>query len=103
MSDGSKKSTYSNNTDINGKAVFDIEGIDDGRTFVLKAEPNSTYCVYSDDLNASGDYDFLVGKIPVTLLDKDNGTPIINKKITAKIRLSNGQIKWAVSGISDNN
>ncbi|MCP4251852.1 MAG: DUF1800 family protein [Candidatus Scalindua sp.] len=101
--DGRKKWTYSSYTDINGKAIFDVDGIDDGRTFVLIAKPYSAGSVYSDDLTASGDYDFLVGKMPVTLMDKDHGTPITNKKISAKIKLPNGQIKWAGSGISDNN
>ena len=103
LADGSKKWTYSSDTDSNGKVIFDIDGIDDGRTFVLRAKPYNAGSVYSDDLMASGDYDFLVGKMPVTLIDKDNGVPIINKKISAKIKLPNGQIKWAGSGISDNN
>jgi hypothetical protein len=103
LTDGSKKWTYSSHTDSNGKALFDIDGIDDGRTFVLRAKPYNAGSVYSDDLMVSGDYDFLVGKMPVTLIDKDNGVPIINKKISAKIKLPNGQIKWAGSGTSDNN
>ncbi len=103
LTDGRKKWIYSSHTDSNGKAMFDIDGIDDGRTFVLRAKPYNAGSVYSDDLTASGDYNFLVGKMPVTLIDIDNNVPIKNKKISAKIKLPNGQIKWAGSGISDNN
>ncbi|MCP5006095.1 MAG: DUF1800 domain-containing protein, partial [Planctomycetes bacterium] len=103
LADGSKKWTYSSYTDINGKAIFDIDGIDDGLIFVLRTEPYSAGSVYSDDLTASGNYDFLVGKMPVTLIDIDNGIPIKNMKISANIKLPSGQIKWAGSGIGDNN
>ncbi|MCP4268682.1 MAG: hypothetical protein GY777_24395, partial [Candidatus Brocadiaceae bacterium] len=101
LPDGSKEWTYSSYTDINGKAVFDIEGIDDGRTFVLRAEPYSTGCVYSDDLTASGDYDFLVGKVELTMVNGATEEPLPNTKVYARRVLDDGSTTWYKSGISD--
>ncbi len=83
--------------------VFDLEGIDSGRTYLLITKPYNAGNVYSDDITASGKYDFRVGKVPVTLRDLDNGAPILNQKITARRKLPDGRLEWVASGISDSN
>lgn len=103
LPDGSEKWADSGDTDVNGQATFDLEGIDDGRTYFLTTKPYDVCRVSSDDLTSSGNYDFNVGKMPVTLIDVDTGMPIIGQKISALLKLPDGNLQWVASGISDSN
>ncbi len=70
-------------TDQDGKVEFDLEGIDSGRVYVLKAKPYNTDSVYSEDITATGNFDFLVGMVKPTLINGATGEPLPNTKVYA--------------------
>ncbi|PWQ97278.1 DUF1800 family protein [Leucothrix arctica] len=93
-------------TDSNGQASLDLPQLADaGNSFYLRArKPYDANDTFSEDF-ATGTFtfDFPVGKTPVTLTDKNTGSPIANIKIHSYEILSTGSRKWQGWGLTDAN
>ncbi|MCG8611956.1 MAG: DUF1800 domain-containing protein, partial [Pseudomonadales bacterium] len=94
MADGSKVWRKAGDTDSNGRLTYDLDGLEDGRRYVLKAAPYNGGSVYSVEIPGYGDFDFPVGALPVTLVDKDTAAVLANRKITAYQILPEGKLNW---------
>jgi uncharacterized protein (DUF1800 family) len=68
-------------TDENGVAVFDLDGLGDGRVYVLDMNPYESGGVQSGPISEPGDLVFRVGTIPVTVIDGDNNVPLVGAHI----------------------
>lgn len=88
-------------SDANGRAVFDLDGLGSGVAYVLRAQPYNAGTVTSDEIEAPGAVDFRVGTVPVTLIDDDNGVPMVGTQIQAYARSWDGSIAWAAQGNAD--
>ncbi len=87
-------------TDNNGNVEFDLEGIDNGSIYVLKARPYNTGSVYSKDVTVPGNFDFLVGKVELTMINGATGLPLQDTKVYARRILGNNKTesyKWGAS------
>ncbi|MCF6363712.1 MAG: DUF1800 family protein, partial [Gammaproteobacteria bacterium] len=101
LADGSEKWHSENTTDAKGQAVFELDGLGEGRKYYLKAvNPYGTGNVNTSILTSTGDFKFPIGTILVTLLDGDNGIPLSEKKLVA-FRITPEQKRiWVKSGIT---
>jgi 5-hydroxyisourate hydrolase-like protein (transthyretin family) len=88
-------------TDALGRAVFDLEGLGSGRTYVLAARPYNGLWVYSDDLTQAGDHVFRVGNLDITAINGLSGARLFNHKVVAKEVLADGTRPWVAAGLTD--
>ncbi|MBV1873738.1 MAG: DUF1800 domain-containing protein [Gammaproteobacteria bacterium] len=97
LADGSKQWVSQHNTDENGMAVFDLQGLGNGRSYFLKARPYDKY-VYSDELTATGEIKIQAGILPVKLTNRLTGESLGNTHITLEQIGSDGNYHWVDSG-----
>ncbi|MGL6077334.1 hypothetical protein, partial [Methyloversatilis discipulorum] len=74
LADGSEVWKAKRSTDAQGLATFDLDGLGDGRKFVMKAKPYGAV-VSSQELSQPNWYQFRVGKLQVQVLDGATGQP----------------------------
>jgi large repetitive protein len=86
-------------TDADGRASFDLDGLGDGRRYVLKAQPYGRQ-VNSDVLSDAGWYGFRVGTSPVTLTDATSGAAIPATTVVAYEKRPDGSLRLAAQGIT---
>ena len=88
-------------TDAGGRAVFDLDGLGAGATFVLSTTPYNGGTVYSDDLRQAGSYDLRVGSVELTVLSPTDGAPVAGLKVSALAKNADGSFTWVKQGVSD--
>ena len=101
LSNGDARWTSWAETDATGVALFDLDGLGSGRTYVLNTDPYDAGGVDSDPISAPGDMLLRVGTVPVTLVDGDTNTPLAGVAITAYEKLSDGELRWAKQATTD--
>lgn len=87
-------------TESNGQAQFHLDGLGNGKKYVLLARPFG-YPVKSDELNATGWYGFRVGKLQVQVIDGQTGHGKGGHNINLKRWQTNGNHTWAMSATTD--
>ncbi|MFN8642976.1 MAG: DUF1800 family protein [Candidatus Binatia bacterium] len=98
---GEQRWTASRDTDAAGQAVFDLDGLGSGRTYVLYATVYNGLTAWSDDLTAPGPYAFRVGTLEVRAVAGATGRPLAGAKITAYEVQGDGATKWTAAGATD--
>ncbi len=98
---GKLKWVANHETDSQGLAVFDLDGLGSGKTYVLYTKVYNNITAYSDDLNNPGNYLFKIGKLQVKVVSGIDGSLLPEIKVTAKERLADGKLKWLTSGKTD--
>ena len=88
-------------TDESGRAVFDLDGLGSGATFVLTATPYNGGTVYSDDIREAGVFAFRVGTVELTVLNGATGGPLAGAKVTALSKNADGAWTWVKQGVAD--
>ncbi len=88
-------------TDTAGRALFDLAGLGNGRTYVLSAVPYNGGTAYSDDLRTAAPYEFRVGSVEVALIKGADGSVLANYKVSAYEKLADGKLSWVTSGNTD--
>ncbi len=88
-------------TDANGQVSFDLDGLGDGRTYVLYAVVFSGLTSWSDDLHAPGAYTFRVGALAVHAIDGASGGPLAASKVWAYEVQPDGTSVSVASGTTD--
>ncbi|MDX2169579.1 MAG: DUF1800 family protein [Deltaproteobacteria bacterium] len=87
-------------TDASGKAVFDLDGLGAGATFVLSASPYGS-TVYSDDIREAGVFELRVGTVELTVLNGASGAPLVGTKVTALSKNADGSWAWSKQATTD--
>lgn len=87
-------------TNTMGQVVFDLDNINGGTSYRLKAN-KFRGTAYSQVIQQSGNLDFRLGQVPVLLSDRDSQTPLANVRLTAYRYLPDGSLKHEVSGNTD--
>jgi large repetitive protein len=91
-------------TDATGTVRFDLPGLGQGRTYVLRAKsPADGSDKYSNDITTTGSMVFTVGNAPlrVTAVDALSNAPMPNLQITAYERLASGSTTSAAVRTTD--
>lgn len=88
-------------TDESGRAVFDLDGLGSGATFVLAAAPYNGGTVYSDDIREAGVFAFRVGTVELTVRSGATGAPLAGAKVTALSQKADGTWTWVKQGVAD--
>ncbi|NPA24412.1 MAG: DUF1800 family protein [Deltaproteobacteria bacterium] len=101
LATGKLKWAASRTTDDQGRAVFDLNGLGQGRSYVFSCRPYNGGTVYSPDLNQPGEFTFRVGTLPVTLVDAVSGMPLVDRKLVVYEKSSDGKLHWRKSGTTD--
>lgn len=91
-------------TDAQGKAVFNLEGLEEGTSFQLSTNHFNEAKNYSDIINSASDVEFKVGGLLLTLLDGTTTTnsPLANHKAQIRQIQPDGSKNWFGSAVSDN-
>ncbi len=101
LPDGSSKWIAHRDTDAQGMAVFDLEGLGSGRIYFVSAYPYAAGSLDTPDLNAPGDLTLRAGVLPVSLVDAGNGQALGGVKLSALELLTDGRTKWRKAGTTD--
>jgi len=88
-------------TDENGMVTLDLDGIDEGRSYIMRVRPYNRIKVYSENITEPGDHPFKVGNVPVTLVDGETEQVFPRKLISAFRKTPDGGMELAQSGYSD--
>jgi len=91
-------------TDSDGKVIFDLPGLGQGRRYLLAARsPWDDSNKFSQEIAKTGPVSFEVGNAPllVTLVNGITGQPVPGIQITAKERLPDGSLIWVRSDSTD--
>lgn len=101
LADGSLKWAKGQDTDLDGRTVFNLPGLGSGRTYVLKTQVFNGGSSESEDLTAAGDYTFKVGTLTVTVIAGGTEDPLPGLRVTALERQADGTLKWTKQGTTD--
>lgn len=102
LDDGSEVWRTKQTTDSQGDVRFDLDGLGQGRRFVLKSEPYG-HRISSDVISTTGWYTFRAGTSPVVLSDAKNLSLITGVTVVALEKLPDGSLKWGKQGVTDAN
>ncbi len=100
LSDGSEVWKAKRSTDAQGLATFDLDGLGDGRKFVMKAKPYGAV-VSSQELSQPNWYQFRVGKLQVQVLDGATGQPKTGQSVGLMRWPDGGSATWVMGGTTD--
>ncbi|MCK5354987.1 MAG: hypothetical protein KAJ63_07700, partial [Methyloprofundus sp.] len=84
-----------------GAASFELEGLGEGRVYLLRSKPYHSMSAYSEDIESDAGFTFNVGTLQLMLVDHLSQDIQINTKVTLYKRLADGSDKWAGSANSD--
>ncbi len=101
FADGGSRGITSRTTDDEGNAVFDLDGLGDGRVYYLRASVFNGGPSYTPDLESPGDLDFPVGTLAVSVVDGGSGEALPETKIWAYELGSDGAKKYRRGGYTD--
>lgn len=90
-----------NNTDPTGKAIFDLDKINQGQAYIFKVNKFTTGVSYSSVLESAQDMNFAIGAVPLSLIDKATDQGLANIEVTAYQVLADGQLIWEKSAKTD--
>ena len=100
LDDGSRKWVSRNTTDANGRVVWDLKGLDAGRTYQMRAEPYGGN-VWSKHITRGGNHRFEVGKVQVRVTDGSNGRPLTNTEVSMHRVGDGGKLSWTQKAVTD--
>ena len=103
FSDGSSHWIAKAVTDNNGRAVFDLEGLGQGRNYYLLTKPYNGGWVNSDPVTQPGNFRFPVGTFEVSVVNGANGSKLSGMTVSVRERLNNGSTQPIVGAITDDN
>ncbi len=101
MSDGKLKWHSSRTTDSQGHAVFDLDGLGEGRAYTLYCTPYNGGGVFSNTIKTPQNFTFQVGTLPLQLIDGDNSVYLSDKKIVMLEKTPDGKLHWIKSGTTN--
>jgi uncharacterized protein (DUF1800 family)/5-hydroxyisourate hydrolase-like protein (transthyretin family) len=102
-SDGSLSWYSRHNTDSTGQVEFDLLDSENGTRYQLRTNVYNQFKAYSEPLNNLSSFDFVIGKVRVTLKNGSvDGLPVLaNTKISVKRVKPDGGLSWYGSAVTD--
>ena len=99
--EGNKHWYARHTTDSQGLVFFDLNDIAQGQQYKFSTSLFSSGNSYSEIITSPGNIDFLVGALPVLLIDTASGSSLIDKKVTLYQIDADNTIHWRRSGQTD--
>lgn len=93
LADGGSQWVGQKATDMDGKIVFDLEGLGTGRKYFLRTKPYGSW-VDSSVISQPGNFTFKVGTFEVSVVNGASEAALANAEIFAIERLPDGSRKW---------
>ncbi len=103
LADGSEQWFRRQVSDGNGQLIFELDGLKDGQPYKLKANPFDAGRVASDVIDQPGEYEFRLGTVPVTLIDRATNQALIDQTLVVLRVLADGELSWLRRGKTDKN
>jgi len=103
LADGTEQWYRRQVSDVNGKLVFELDGLGAGQQFKLKANPFDAGHVTSDFIDQPGQYEFRLGTVPITLMDQATHQALVDQPLVALRVLADGELSWSRRGKTDKN
>ncbi|MDO8937808.1 MAG: DUF1800 domain-containing protein, partial [Methylicorpusculum sp.] len=100
MPDQSLRWFQRKNTDAQGKIDFDLTGLGQGASYVLRANPYGNW-IESKDLDKTGPFQLLAGPVAVKLHKAETGEVMSGQNLTLFEKGSDGRLIWRSSLITD--
>ncbi|MDZ7750882.1 MAG: DUF1800 domain-containing protein [Gammaproteobacteria bacterium] len=100
LPDGSLVWAAARDTDGEGKARFDLAGLGEGRTYVLKARPHAHWLT-SAPITETGWHGWRVGTVPVSLVDSTTGQPLAGIEVVALQKAADGTLARVKAAATD--
>jgi len=102
LADGTNRWVAQRTTDDSGLAVFDLDGLGDGRLYYLTAKAY-TNTATTPDLNNAGDYELTIGTLEVTAIRAGDGTVLVNHEVSCREKRADGTFATIGRGYTDVN
>lgn len=90
-----------NDTNEQGIASFDLEGLDSGAQYRFKVDFLDSGSSYSVPITTTQNLDFIIGNVPVTLQDRDSGNTIAATRVDAYWLDENNRMRRERRGNTD--
>jgi large repetitive protein len=94
LANGNEVPVLTKATDAAGHVKVDLDGLESGRRYVLKARPFGAW-VTSDAITQPGGFGFRVGKLQVQVLNGNSWSPYALRDVTLLERQSDGSLRWS--------
>jgi len=101
LADGSSRWMARTDTDANGQAVFDLDGLGDDRVYFIIAYAYHNLPVTSADLTETGELGMQAGSVPVTLVDGDSGQTLSGIRVVAREQKADGSLTTQAGARTD--
>lgn len=101
--DGKLSWSMAQTTDNEGFALFNLAGLEKGKTYVLRTSPYYKAWVSSTEIRDPGKFDFQVGRLDVLAINGATGSRLADTKIVTYERLSDGSRNWVTQFITNAN
>jgi uncharacterized protein (DUF1800 family) len=93
LSDNSLKWFQEKTSDANGRVSFDLQGLGDGKKYVLITRPYGVK-ISSKNIDRVGNYTIEAGALRATLLRRNNGSLLTGKRLHLFERVASGKLEW---------
>ncbi|MGH7292719.1 MAG: hypothetical protein ACREJT_15980, partial [Myxococcota bacterium] len=90
-------------TDASGRATFQLTGLSTGVRFAFVTTPYNGGSVQSADVGQAGNFRFVVGTMPVSVVAGGSNAPLAATRVSLKEKLADGTFNSAASGTTDAN
>ena len=101
VADGKLQGRRQATTNAVGGAIFDLEGLGNGRVYVVRVWKGfNDLIVDSEDLRAAGEFLFKIGTLSVRVVD-GTGKTLPGTKIDVYEKLADGTQPWVKGGLTD--
>ncbi len=101
LPDGTHTRAAVHETNDQGLAVFDLEGLGKGTSYQIYTRPYNGGYVVSPEIHHTGNMIFKVGMVPVTLKDLTTGQVMPDRELGAYEKTAEGKLIWRKSGTTD--
>ena len=88
------------NTDAQGRIDFDLTGLGQGSSYVLKANPYGNW-IESKDLDKTGSFQLLAGPVAVKLHKAETGEVMSGQSLTLFEKGADGRLIWRSTLVTD--
>ncbi|MEQ8233285.1 MAG: hypothetical protein RKL32_16380, partial [Gammaproteobacteria bacterium] len=102
LAGGSKNWAAAFETDADGRARFDLDGLGNGRRYVLRAKPYAHW-VESDPVSETGWLGWRVGHLAVQVVDGQSGAPVPGEPVYLREKASDGSFPYVMNATTDEN
>lgn len=101
LADGTRVWRRSDVTDADGRLILDLDGLQDGRAYVVRARPFVQWIERA--VAAPGPLEIPIGTLTARLVDEDRGVPLAGVEMQLQRKLPDGSLVWQGAGTTGSN